>query len=509
MNFEKVKEIVEEFFNGQYDVIKFLGEGSYAQVYLVRHNYLNDKRAMKIIKEPLTNTANIESIFHEVQIASQLRQENIISIYDAGIIYDFAYFVLEYISGGDLEDFRNSYIKENESIPIHICLNIMKQILLGLNTLHSSKPTIIHRDLKTKNILMNYNDDEDIIIKISDFGFARELSSKSEDFEVGGTKPYMAPECFKGIFSTESDVYAVGVIFYLLLTTSFPYNIDEYEIEDIVDGRPWKKILKLPSQFDENIPKFIDKIALKSIQKDPEKRYKDANEFIDDLEIAIDTFKEYAYYQDYLNEKKESKEEQEYHYDYIVNDNILEAFRLAKIEDGLDEAISILEKEVLKDYEIRKSYAKTLRLWKGDYPDAKLISEAFTVTLKGENYKLAIEMLNEAFAYNPILKESYGHYIDLWNIFIDLDKDKDLKRAINALENLMQSDDRINDIYKDSIDTLRTFDKNRILEESIALSKKNKLVDSSKLLEFLVVSDDDIRKDYAYKLSLYKQDMRM
>ena len=148
MNFEKVKEIVEEFFNGQYDVIKFLGEGSYAQVYLVRHNYLNDKRAMKIIKEPLTNTANIESIFHEVQIASQLRQENIISIYDAGIIYDFAYFVLEYISGGDLEDFRNSYIKENESIPIHICLNIMKQILLGLNTLHSSKPTIIHRDLK-------------------------------------------------------------------------------------------------------------------------------------------------------------------------------------------------------------------------------------------------------------------------------------------------------------------------------------------------------------------------
>lgn len=356
---------------------------------------------------------------------------------------------------------------------------------------------------------MNYNDDEDIIIKISDFGFARELSSKSEDFEVGGTKPYMAPECFKGIFSTESDVYAVGVIFYLLLTTSFPYNIDEYEIEDIVDGRPWKKILKLPSQFDENIPKFIDKIALKSIQKDPEKRYKDANEFIDDLEIAIDTFKEYAYYQDYLNEKKESKEEQEYHYDYIVNDNILEAFRLAKIEDGLDEAISILEKEVLKDYEIRKSYAKTLRLWKGDYPDAKLISEAFTVTLKGENYKLAIEMLNEAFAYNPILKESYGHYIDLWNIFIDLDKDKDLKRAINALENLMQSDDRINDIYKDSIDTLRTFDKNRILEESIALSKKNKLVDSSKLLEFLVVSDDDIRKDYAYKLSLYKQDMRM
>ena len=510
MNFEKVKEIVEEFFNGQYDVIKFLGEGSYAQVYLVRHNYLNDKRAMKIIKEPLTNTANIESIFHEVQIASQLRQENIISIYDAGIIYDFAYFVLEYISGGDLEDFRNSYIKENESIPIHICLNIMKQILLGLNTLHSSKPTIIHRDLKTKNILMNYNDDEDLIIKISDFGFARELSSKSEDFEVGGTKPYMAPECFKGIFSTESDVYAVGVIFYLLLTGSYPYNIDEYEIEDIVGGMPWNKILKLPSQFDENIPKPIDKIVMKSIQKDPEKRYRDANEFVEDLEIATENFKESSYYQDYVNEKEKPEDEtQEYYFDYILNDNILEAFRLAKMEDCFDEAISILEKEVLRDYEIRKTYAKTLRLWKGDYPDAKLISEAFTVTLKGENYKLAIDLLNEAFAYNPILKESYGHFIDLWNIFIELNKDKDLKGAINALKSLMQSDDRVNDIYKDSIDTLMTFDKNRILEESNALAKMNKLVDASKLLEFLVVSDDEIRKDYEYKLSLYKQDINM
>ena len=248
---------------------------------------------------------------------------------------------------------------------------------------------------------------------------------------------------------------------------------------------------------------------MKSIQKDPEKRYKDANEFIYDLEIAIDTFKEYAYYQDYLSDKRESKEEQEYYYDYILNDNILEAFRLTKMEDGLDEASSILEKEVLKDYEIRKTYAKTLRLWKGDYPDAKLISEAFTVTLKEENYKLAIDLLNEAFAYNPILKESYGHFINLCDLFIDLEKDKDLKGSIEALDKLMERDDRINEIYKDSIDILRTCDKNTILEESIALSKKNKLVDSSKLLEFLVVSDDDIRKDYAYKLSLYKQDVRM
>ena len=300
MNFEKLKETLEEFFNGQYEVLKFLGEGSFAQVFLVRHTFLNDKRAMKIIKEPLTSTNNIDPIFHEVQIASQLRHENIISIYDAGVMEDFAYFVLEYVPGGDLELFRKSYDDVNSPIPIPICLGIMKQILLGLNTLHSSNPTIIHRDLKTKNILMNYIDDENIIVKISDFGFARELSSMSEDFEVGGTKPYMAPECFKGIFSTRSDVYAVGVIFYLLLTGSFPYGIDEYDIEDIVEGRPWNRILKMPSHFNENIPKFIDRIVLKSLNADPDRRYADANEFYLDLKSAIEKFKEYAYYQDYL-----------------------------------------------------------------------------------------------------------------------------------------------------------------------------------------------------------------
>ena len=372
--------MVEEYFNGQYEVLSFLGEGSFAKVFLVKQTFLNDKRAMKIIKEPLTNVSNIDSIFHEVRIATQLHHENIIDIYDAGIIRDYAYFVLEYVSGGDLEDYRNSFIKLNKPIPIHISLDIMKQILMGLNTLHSSSPVIIHRDLKTKNILMNYGADERIFVKISDFGFARELSSKSEDFEVGGTKPYMAPECFSNEFSTESDVYAVGVIFYLLLTNEFPYAIDEFDIGDIVDGKPWDMDLDPPSCLNENVPRFIDRIVLKALDTDPNKRYEDANDFKNDLEKAIEKYKEYSYYKEYLTDLNESKEKDNLNEDNqhgaedlndsIVNDNILEAFRLAKIEDRLDDASSLLEKEVLKDYEIRKTYGKTLRLWKGDYPDA-------------------------------------------------------------------------------------------------------------------------------------------
>lgn len=105
VDFDKVKSLVDEFFNGQYEVKKFLGEGSFAEVYLVKHNFLDDLRAMKIIKEPIIPTTNIKSIFQEVMIATRLRHENIISIFDAGIISnsrennadDFAFFVMEYV----------------------------------------------------------------------------------------------------------------------------------------------------------------------------------------------------------------------------------------------------------------------------------------------------------------------------------------------------------------------------------------------------------------------------
>ena len=86
MDFNKAEQMVEEFFNGQYEVKKFLGEGSFAEVYLVKHNFLDDLRAMKIIKQPLSSTSDNKEIFQEVIVATQLRHENIISIYDADVI---------------------------------------------------------------------------------------------------------------------------------------------------------------------------------------------------------------------------------------------------------------------------------------------------------------------------------------------------------------------------------------------------------------------------------------
>lgn len=272
MDFNKAEQMVEEFFNGQYEVKKFLGEGSFAEVYLVKHNFLDDLRAMKIIKQPLSSTSDNKEIFQEVIVATQLRHENIISIYDADVISakdnkNKAFFVMEYVPGGDLEQYLNSFIDSNISMSLYHVLDLMKQILEGLNVLHSSNPPIIHRDLKLNNILLSYNACGEIVIKISDFGFAKSVTTNISDVDVVGTRPYMAPECFKKVASTRTDIYAVGVIFYQLLTNNFPYVIEEFSLNEMIEFKPWSNPLKAPSEFNEKISKILDEIVAKCLDR--------------------------------------------------------------------------------------------------------------------------------------------------------------------------------------------------------------------------------------------------
>ena len=508
LDLEEIKNLVGDFFNGQYDVKKFLGEGSFAKVYLVNHNYLDDLRAMKIIKEPISPTTNVKSVFKEVMLATKLRHENIISIYDAGIMSapntkdnrDLAFFVMEYVQGGDLEQYLNSFIDSNLSMPIDRALNLMRQILMGLNTLHLSNPPIIHRDLKLNKRLLSDDTNGDIIVKISDFGFSKEVTTKISDIDIVGTRPYMAPECFKKVVSTMTDIYAVGVIFYQLLTNKFPYDIERFSDEEVYDLKPWQNQIKPPSHYNKNVPKALDGIVMKCLNMDPHKRYHNASELLNDVEIAINQ----------LPQKTENKIQNNMDDDYsdcLINDSLRNAFLIAKKENGLDEAIEILESEVLKNYDVREIYGETLRMWKSEYPDVKLVSKAFTVNLRGKNYRLACDLLNEAIAYNPSIKHKYAHYIDLWKIFINLSEDGNLVKAVFSLEELMDSNSRVNSIYSAIINILKTFSTEEIVAKSLNLVKLNNLVDASNLMEFAVVLDSDIRQEYEYKLSLWKQNI--
>ncbi len=511
MDFDGAKQLIEEFFNGKFEVKKFLGEGSFAKVYLVNHNYLDTLMAMKIIKEPLSLSTNKKEVFHEVTLACQLRHENIISIYDAAEITNFedgknhAYFVMEYVSGGDLEQFLNSYAEINRFMPIGVSLDLIKQILNGLNTLHSANPPIIHRDLKPNNVLLSFNECGDIITKISDFGFAKEITTTISDIDIAGTRPYMAPEIFSKNVSARSDIYAVGVMFYQLLTNMYPYDVGKYTNEELIDLKPWSDELKPPSYYNGHVCELLDEIVLKCLEFNPDKRYGDANELLLDVNNAID---EYEAVRD-LSPTSAGYDSDDDYREYIVNDSIEGAFRLAKCENKLDDAIEILENEVLKDYEVRKFYSETLRIWKSKRPDLKLISKAFTVNLKGRNYHLSCSLLAEAMAYNPSIKRKYSHYVDLWEIFIDLERQGSLFKSVEMLEKLMESNVEIQELYRNILPTLKTCSVDEIVIEAIRLVGLNDLSEGANLMEFAVILDADIRKNYSYKLSLWKQNMVM
>lgn len=511
MGFDEVKHQIEEFFNGKFEVKKFLGEGSFAKVYLVNHKYLDTLMAMKIIKEPLSLTTNKKDVFREVTLACQLRHENIISIFDAAEISNFedgqnhAYFVMEYVSGGDLERFLNSFAENNMFMPIERSLDLIRQILSGLNTLHSANPPIIHRDLKPNNVLLSFNACGDIIIKISDFGFAKEVTTSISDIDIAGTRPYMAPELFSKEVSTKSDIYAVGVMFYQLLTNHYPYDVESYTTEELIDLKPWNEELNPPSYYNNQVFDNLDNIVLKCLDINPNNRYFDARELLSDVEKAIDKYKSTQI----VSERNINKDYRDEYSEYVINDSIKRAFELAKCENKLQDAIEILEGEVLEDYDIRRCYSEILRIWKSKRPDLKLISKAFTVNLKGQNYKLSCNFLKEAIAYNPTLKGKYQHYIDLWEIFIDLERHGSLFKSVVLLENLMDTSLEIKRLYKDIVPTLKSYSIDEIVVEAIRLVNLNNLSSGANLMEFAVVADSQVRQKYAYKMSLWKQNMKM
>ena len=467
MNHDDVKRMVEEFFRGQYEIEKFLGAGGFADVYLAKHIYLDDRRAMKINKQPLP-AKDIDNIFKEARIATLIRHKNVISMHDAGIISvsgkdknglfnfglknrrdrNYAYFVMEYVVGGDLWEYWKSFESQDKIMPIIEVLDIMKQITMGLDVLHNNKPRIIHRDIKPQNLLIKIEDGKPLI-KITDFGLANAKDSDKsfDNLSVAGTPLYMAPECFNKNFSPMSDVYAIGVIFYQLLTNKFPYDIVRYDMRDMFFGKPWENELKPPSTYNSEIPPKLDEIVMKSLDANPRRRYNHSGQLLkviteymeDDMGVDETTMI-------YTSEISSSGsiddvndgEDDEIDFSESMEDLLAEAFRLAKQENKLEEAIEILEKAIINNIDVREKYTYRLRLWKDEMPDEALKKEAFNVySHDNPNYILACNLLEEAIAYNPKFADKFDGYISLWSLLSDLDENKDIDDAVNRLTDLM------------------------------------------------------------------------
>ncbi len=255
--------------NNRYALISVVGGGGMAQVYKARDNILGRIVAVKVLREQFTSDAQFVARFRrEAQAAANLTHPNIVNVYDVGQDGDLHFIVMEFIAGQSLKEL----IVRNAPLPPDQAISIASQILAGLEYAHRSG--LIHRDIKPQNVLIT----DDGMVKVTDFGIAKSVSDLglTEAGQALGTAHYFSPEQARGErVVPQSDIYAVGVTLYEMLTGRLPFESDN------AVGLAYKHISEAPPpprSLNPNIPARLEAIVLKALSKEPQHRYPSATE---------------------------------------------------------------------------------------------------------------------------------------------------------------------------------------------------------------------------------------
>ena len=291
--------------NDRYEIIRSIGEGGMANVYLGYDTILDRNVAIKVLRGDLAGDEKFVRRFQrEALSASSLAHPSIVEMYDVGVDDGLYFIVMEYVDGKTIKQL----IKKRGNLTLSEAIDIMLQLTDGMSHAHDSY--IIHRDLKPQNIMIK----DDGQIKITDFGIAMALNSTqlTQTNSVMGSVHYLPPEQASGKGSTiKSDIYSMGIIFYELLSGSLPFRGDnavEIALKHMRDPLP-----SLRAE-NSNIPQSIENIILKATAKNPKNRYEDARSMHDDLLTALneDRMNEEVYkykYPEHENEGKNKKED--------------------------------------------------------------------------------------------------------------------------------------------------------------------------------------------------------
>ncbi|MEL6988565.1 MAG: serine/threonine-protein kinase, partial [Bacteroidota bacterium] len=248
-----------------------LGSGGMGTVYKAKDLKLNRNVAVKMLHPHITNKSNAYKRFkNEAQISAQINHPNVTTLYDFIAEQGRSYIIMEYVNGKTIEDLLKQKGKFNETE----CISIAIQMLKGLGEAH--RLNILHRDLKPGNIMINQNG----FTKLMDFGIARidNTTRLTAQNKVIGTAEYIAPEIYQGKAPSKvSDLYAIGVILYEMITgkTLFKADSEATLIYKVVNGKP---------DFDfDGVNTGLAQVIKKLIQKNPKKRFRSAEETIDTL----------------------------------------------------------------------------------------------------------------------------------------------------------------------------------------------------------------------------------
>lgn len=291
-----IDSMIDQVINQKYKVESVIGRGGMGVVYKAKHLILDRYFAIKVLHPYLaSDSRNRKRFQREAQAASRLTHPNLATVFDWDLLENGCpYLVMYYIEGFKLSEI----IDMRETFALELWLSLFVQMCDGL--VHAHSVGVIHRDLKPGNIIITEGQHKECFVKIIDFGIAKllyeyEKTSTSKDItkdgEVFGSPPYMSPEqCLGRVLDTRSDIYSLGCVMYEALCGQPPF-LGESLFETM-----HKQVHEMPKNFKEvgtklEIPSELESIVLKTLEKEPDKRYQSMQKLKVDLENVLSRIK--------------------------------------------------------------------------------------------------------------------------------------------------------------------------------------------------------------------------
>jgi serine/threonine protein kinase len=246
---------------GNYRLVRLLGSGGFADVYLAEQIYLNTLAAIKVLNTHLTSDT-MENFLHEARQLSHLEHSHILRVLDFGLAQERPYLVMEYAPGGTLRQRH----PRGSRVPLQAIVSYVTQVATALQYAHDQG--VIHGDLKPENLLLGKQEQ----VLLSDFGLLLVPATNAPQVpQMYGTLTYMAPEQIRGVPSRQSDQYALGVMIYEWLSGQPSF---QGSVAEVVSQHLFATPTLLHEQY-ADIPLAVERVVLKALSKDPTLRFVD------------------------------------------------------------------------------------------------------------------------------------------------------------------------------------------------------------------------------------------